>query len=271
MYKIGDFSRLCQVSVKTLHHYDDVGLVRPARVDRENGYRFYAAAQVAQVRRIRNLRELGFSLERIAEVLDGHATSQSLLGVLHAKRQELERLAGDTHDRLAQLDAWLRQMTQEATMPRLDVVVRKVDSQLVASKRERITRSDRLGEMFADVAAHVARHGGRIVGPGTFISYDTEYQEGGSDMETFCPIATPIPEAQDIRVYELSGVPAMASLIYQGFHDAACEDARQALATWIEEHGYRMNGPDRLVFLECGDDPDKPAVIEFQYPVEKVA
>ena len=78
MYKIGDFSRLCQVSVKTLHHYDDVGLVRPARVDRESGYRFYEAAQVAQVRRIRNLRALGFSLEEIAEVLDGHVASRSL-------------------------------------------------------------------------------------------------------------------------------------------------------------------------------------------------
>jgi hypothetical protein len=61
----------------------------------------------------------------------------------------------------------------------------------------------------------------------------------------------------------------MASLIYQGQHDAACEEARQALALWIEEHGYRMNGPDRLVFLECGDDPEQGAVIEFQYPVEK--
>jgi effector-binding domain-containing protein len=209
-------------------------------------------------------------LEQVAEVLDDHATSRSLLGLLNAKRQELEQLARETHDRLAQLDTWLKQITQEATMPRLDVVVKKVESQLVASKRERITSSDRLGEMFADVEAHITRHGGRIVGPGTFINYDTEYQHGGSDMETFFPIATPIPEAGDIRVYELPGVPAMASLIYQGKHDAACEEARQSLATWIEEHGYRMNGPDRLVFLEC-DDPEQSAVIEFQYPVEKVA
>jgi DNA-binding transcriptional MerR regulator len=257
--------------VKTLHHYDDVGLLRPARVDRETGYRFYEAAQVAQVRRIRNLRALGFSLEEIAEVLDDHATSQSLLDLLHAKREELEQLVGETHDRLAQLDTWLNQITQEATMPRLDVVVKKVDSQLVASKRERITRTDRLGEMFADVEAHVARHGGRIVGPGTFISYDTEYHDGGWDHETFFAIATPIPQAEDIRVYELPGVPAMASLIYQGQHDAACEAARQSLATWIEENGYRMNGPDRLVFLECGGDPEQGAVIEFQYPVEKAA
>jgi DNA-binding transcriptional MerR regulator len=256
--------------VKTLHHYDDVGLLRPAWVDRENGYRFYRAAQVTQVRCIRNLRALGFSLDQIAEVLDDHATSQSLLGVLHAKRQELEQLARETDDRLTQLDTWLKQIEQEATMPTLAAVVKKVDSQLVASKRERITCSDRLGEMFADVEAHVTRHGGRIVGPGTFISYDTEYQDGGSDMETFFAIATPVPEVEDIRVYELPGVPAMASLIYQGLHDAACEEARQSLATWIEEHGYRMNGPDRLVFLEC-DDPEQPAVIEFKYPVEKVA
>jgi DNA-binding transcriptional MerR regulator len=270
MYKIGDFSRLCQVSVKTLHHYDEVGLLRPAWVDRESGYRFYEAVQVAQVRRIRNLRALEFSLEEIAEILNGHVTSQSLSALLHAKREELEQLARETQDRLVQLDAWLRQIIQEAAMPRLDAVVKKVDSQLVASKRERITDSARLGGMFGELEDYIKRTGGRIVGPGTFINYETEYQEEGSDMETFYAIATPIPEAEGIFVYELPGVEVMASLIYLGAHDAACEEARQALATWIEEHRYRMNGPDRLVFLECSD-PQQPWVVEFQYPVEKNA
>lgn len=270
MHRIGDFSRLCQVSVKTLHHYDEIGLLRPARVDRESGYRLYSAEQVTRVRCIRNLRALGFSLEEIAAVLDSGRGSQPLLRLLHAKQQELEQLARETHDRLARLRTWLRQLEQEATMPRLDVVVRKVDPQLAASKRERITDIGRTGEMFSEVEAHVARHGGRIVGPGTFIGYDTEYQEGGSDMETFYPIAAPVPEGNGVRVYEIPGVAEMACLIYQGFHDAACEEARQALATWIQKNDYRLSGPDRLVFLFC-EDPAQPAVIEFQYPVEKVA
>ncbi|MCX6377809.1 MAG: MerR family transcriptional regulator [Armatimonadetes bacterium] len=272
MYKIGDFSRLCQVSVKTLHHYDDVGLVRPTWVDRENGYRFYAAEQVTRVRRILNLKALGFSLEQIAVVLDGNPTSMQLHDLLQEKQRELRQLARDTHDRLAQLDIWLTRITEEETMPRLDVVVKTIGPQLVASMRERITSMDRLGEMFAELDAHIKCHGGKTAGPGTFIHHDSEYQDGGSDIETVFPICAAIPATDRIRVYELPGATAMACLIYQGEHNAACDEARQALATWIEEHGYRISGPDRLAFLDCGEAGGKGgSVVEFQYPVEQVA
>lgn len=270
MYKIGDFSRLCQVSVKTLHHYDDIGLVRPKCVDRENGYRFYSAEQVTRVRRILNLKALGFSLEQIAAILDGDPAPMQLHDLLQERQRELQQLARDTHDRLAQLDAWLTRNKQEETMPRLDVVVKTIEPQLVASMRERITSGDRLGGMFAELARHIERHGGKTAGPGTFIHHDSEYQDGGSDMETVFPICAAIPETDRIRVYELPGVPSMACLIYQGEHNAECDAARQSLATWIEENGYRISGPDRLAFLDCGDSGgDGVAVIEFQYPVER--
>lgn len=271
MYKIGDFSRLCQVSVKTLHHYDDVGLVRPMRVDRENGYRFYAAEQVTRVRRILNLKALGFSLEQIAVVLDGNPTPMQLHDLLLAKQRELEQLVHDSRNRLAQLDIWLKRITEEETMSRLDVVVKTIEPQLVVSMREQVAAMDRLGEMFAELAAHIERHGGKTAGPGTFIHHDSEYQDGCSDIETVFPICAAIPATDRIQVYELPGVTAMACLIYQGEHDAACDEARQALATWIEEHGYRINGSDRLAFLDCGDSGGEGgSVVEFQYPVERV-
>lgn len=270
MYKIGDFSRLCEVSVKTLHHYDDLGLVRPMRVDQENGYRFYAAEQLTRVRRILNLKAIGFSLEQIAGVLDGDSTSVQLHDLLEEKRCELRQLAGETNDRLAQLDVWLKRITEEETMPRFDVVVKTFEPQLVASMRERITSFARVGAMFSELATHIERSGGKTAGPGTFIHHDSEFQDGGSDMETFFPICAAIPETDQIRVYELPGAPAMACLIYQGEHDAACDAARQALATWIEKNGYRISGPDRLAFLDCGESGDGISVVEFQYPVERV-
>ena len=272
MYKIGDFSRLSQVSVKTLHHYDDVGLLRPAHVDRENGYRFYGAEQVARVRRILNLKALGFSLEQIAGMLDGGMTAAQWQGLLREKQRELQQLARDTSDRLAQLDAWLAKMTEEETMPRLDVVVKTIEPQLVASMRERITFIEREGEMFGEIEEHIKRRGGKIVGPGTLIFHDSEFREGCLDVETVFPIATAIPTAGEMRVYELPGVETMACLIYQGGHNAAGAEAREALARWIEEHGYRINGPDRLAFLHC-DEPgeEEKTVVEFQYPIAKIA
>ena len=67
MLKIGEFSRLAQVSTKTLRHYDQCGLFRPAWIDRFTGYRYYTLSQLPQLNRILTLKDLGFSLEQIGQ------------------------------------------------------------------------------------------------------------------------------------------------------------------------------------------------------------
>lgn len=270
MYKIGDFSWLCQVSVKTLHHYDDIGLLRPALVDQENGYRFYSAEQLARVRLILNLKAFGFSLEQISEVLDGDPSATNLCDLLQEKLRELRALAHETQDRLAQLDIWLKRITEEEKMPRLDVVVKPFEPQLVASMREQVTSSEREGEMFAELHAYIEHNGGKTSGPGTLVFHDSEYTEGCMDVETVFPICSEIPSTDQIHIYELPGVKEMACLIYQGGHNAEFDEATQSLATWIEKNSYRIKGPNRLAFLNCGESGGA-WVLEIQYPVERTS
>ena len=59
MLKIGDFSRICQVTIKTLRHYDRLDLLKPAEVDRFTGHRYYTLAQVSRLNRILALKEYG--------------------------------------------------------------------------------------------------------------------------------------------------------------------------------------------------------------------
>jgi len=70
MLKIGDLSKLSQVSVKTLRYYDEVGLLNPSQVDRFTGYRYYSIEQIPRLNRILAFKDLGFSLEQIARLLD---------------------------------------------------------------------------------------------------------------------------------------------------------------------------------------------------------
>ena len=74
MLKIGDFSSLSQVSIKTLRYYDERGLLSPVHVDPETGYRYYSASQLSQLHRILALKDFGFSLEQIATMprREGH-------------------------------------------------------------------------------------------------------------------------------------------------------------------------------------------------------
>ena len=78
MFKIGDFSRLTQVTVKALRHYDRLGLLAPEAIDPETGYRYYSGAQVPRLSRILALKDLGFSLEQVGTLLDADLSPAQL-------------------------------------------------------------------------------------------------------------------------------------------------------------------------------------------------
>src|SRR2546427_5071593 len=91
MIRIGDFSKLSQVSIKTLRYYDEVGLLKPINVDRFTSYRYYAVSQLPRLNRILALKDLGLSLEQIAQVLDEGVSPEQLRGMLRLKRAELQQ------------------------------------------------------------------------------------------------------------------------------------------------------------------------------------
>ena len=67
--QIKEFSRLAGVSVRTLHYYDEIGLLEPCRVDRQTGYRFYDESSLERMQEILFFRELDFPLKSILEIL----------------------------------------------------------------------------------------------------------------------------------------------------------------------------------------------------------
>ena len=76
--KIGEFSRLMQVTVKTLRHYETKGLLMPYEVDEWTGYRYYSLAQMQRMQSIKQMQRLGFSLEEIRDLLDDRTQAPSI-------------------------------------------------------------------------------------------------------------------------------------------------------------------------------------------------
>ncbi len=74
LFKIGDFSQIGQVSVRMLRHYDELGLLKPAYVDRLTDYRYYSIEQLPKLNRLLALKDLGFSLVQIAALLNNDLT-----------------------------------------------------------------------------------------------------------------------------------------------------------------------------------------------------
>ena len=109
MLKIGDFSKLSKVSVKTLHHYDEVGLLKPDQVNPFTGYRYYSADQLPRLNRILDLKELGLSLEQIARILEEDISEDEFQGILRLKQVELEGKMQEVQGQLTRVEERLRQ------------------------------------------------------------------------------------------------------------------------------------------------------------------
>jgi len=125
--KIGEFSRLSQVTVKTLHHYDDLGLLSPAQIDPSTGYRYYQLDQLPRIHRIIALKELGLSLEQIGLLLDEDLSSDRIRGMLRLKKAEIEQQVRETQQKLAMIEFRLHMIDAETNFPVLDVVIKRLE------------------------------------------------------------------------------------------------------------------------------------------------
>ena len=102
MFRIGEFSRLTQVSIRMLRYYDETGLLHPAQVDPFTGYRSYSVEQMQRLHRIVLLRDLGFSIVEMRELLDGW-NDETLTRRLEEKRREAERAMEVERARVVQI------------------------------------------------------------------------------------------------------------------------------------------------------------------------
>lgn len=140
LLNIGDFSRMTFLSVKTLRHYHEVGLLPPAEIDPESGYRRYAVAQVPTAQVIRRLRELGMPIEGVRAVMeapDVRARNAEISAHLRRMEGELEQTRETVRS--------LRMLLDEAAPPAIAVEYRALGPMETVAIRDRVAYA----EMFA--------------------------------------------------------------------------------------------------------------------------
>ena len=269
MLRIGDFSRLAQVSVKTLRHYGRLGLLKPAWIDRYTGYRYYELDQLPRLNRILALKDLGFSLEQIAQVLNEGLPPAQLRGMLRLRQMELREHVQDELEQLERVEARLRQIEQEDTMPNYDVVVKKVGPQLVAGVRDMIPDYPQQGHLWQELGAYLTEHKITPTDPCLTVYYS---DEPSIDAEVCERLGSPAQPGERVQIHELPAVEMMASVVHHGPFTTIGE-AYTAIIKWIEANGYRCVGPVREVYLQPAanaSQSDPNTVTEIQFPVEKV-
>ena len=247
MFKIGEFARMSGVSAKRLRHYDEVGLFRPAWVDPGSGYRFYSPTQLPELYRIVTLRELGIPLADVAGLVRDGA---DLAAALTRRRADLvdEREALDR--RLRALDI---RVDLDAASAHMDVVVRRLERELVAGCRVVLGPGDDLEPVFNELEAHVRDTGCRAARPPATLIHREDHS-GRRDVEAVVPLDQPIPSTGRVACRWLPAGRA-AAVIHRGAYEGLPRH-RTGLDEWVARAGLQPNGPLRIVYLQFGADAD---------------
>jgi DNA-binding transcriptional MerR regulator len=270
MFTIGDFARHGRVSVRMLRHYDATGLLRPAHVDPATGYRYYSAAQLTRLNRVIALKELGFTLQQVQDIVDERVSTEELRGMLRLRRAELEATMAAAAARLVRVEARLQSIESEGSMPTNDVVIKQVPTVRVAELTATAASYEPedigpvIGPLYQELFRRLDAAGITPAGPG--VAYYEDAPEGGGTIRVHAAVQVSAPvQDGDVRVLDLPAIEQAATIVHRGSMDTVLPTA-QALARWIDGHGYRSAGYPREISLECPENREE-WVTELQAPV----
>ena len=214
MYSIGDIARLGGVSARMLRHYDEIGLFHPAAVD-ANGYRRYHPAQLARLHRIVALRDLGFGLDAIAELVGGDISPDQLWGMLRLRQAELEAERAVLEGRLQRLSRHLVRLDQTVQggtpMAELAVTTKTLDGLHVAelsSISPTFDPSDigpALSPLYPQLLERVAAAGVKLSGV-PLAYYEDDPDGGGIIVHAAAPIPSDVTAIDGVAVVDLEPV-----------------------------------------------------------------
>jgi len=278
MFRIGEFAQIAQVSTRQLRFYDQLGLLQPAHIDAQTGYRAYSIRQLPRLNCILALKDLGLTLEQIGPLLKDELSPAELRAMLTMKRAQVEQTLRAEEARLRHIESRIAQIDRQGSIGDYDVVTRQVAAVPYLAVR---VACDGMEEVVR-VVRIVAEEGSRQIRPALrdklIVVAHNDTNDERLDVEIGFSLTRPsnasVRVAGDLvlRARELPAVETMATLVRPGTN-AESHTSFGAVGRWIEANGYAIAGPCREVFLEPIISPPgfDGALVEIQFPVRRAA
>lgn len=263
MLAIGEFSKMCMVTTKTLRHYDGIGLLKPARYHAETGYRYYDASQLKDMQVIRTLKIYGFSLDEIKELLHADKTvlrkaMENKCAFLAAEIEGQKSLLSLMKNHILNLEKGIEIMNIE----KMDIkLVETIDTNIV-SVRENIAILD-FDKLFAKLTDRMSQTGAVCAGGLIAIYHSPEFDPEDTDLE----LGFPVTAASD-HTRTLKGCTCAAAM-HKGEYGKLPETYTR-LGAWIDSNGYSIAAPPYEIYLnDPGEVAPDQLLTEIYFPIKK--
>ncbi|GAA4295395.1 MerR family transcriptional regulator [Anaerocolumna aminovalerica] len=271
MLKIGDFSKLSRISIRMLRHYNEIGLLVPKSTDSFTGYRFYSEDQLPVVGRINALKDMGFSLTTIVEILKSYDDPQALAGFLAVKQSEVQAEAKEAERRLLLLDTAIKRLRKDGTVMSYNVTLKELPERYVASVRKVIPSYQQEGMLWGILMQETAPLEMQDGDPcyTLAIFHDGEFKESNVDVEVQKSVRGSYKNTENV-VFKTEPPVLIASATYKGSYEKV-DAVNEAVANWVNDNGYDFNGLSFNIYHVSPHETQNPDeyVTEVCYPVKK--
>lgn len=266
MLQIGEFSKICQVSVKTLHHYDKIGLLTPAEVDCFTGYRYYQPEQIDRMNYIKRLKRYGFSLDEIQSILaisDNHEMRNVLRQQKDKLKQEQQEMAIILNELQTHISVFER--TGDIMTYQKSYVIEIKDSPAMNVLTKRAMMGvDEFGKYYGTLFERVPKEQVTPTGLNGSRYYDQEFNHESSDVEVFIGIKE--KDKADVVMEPCQ----CAMTVHHGGYSTLSE-AYGATVSWIMENGWEIADAPFELYIKTQFDSLSPEdwETEIYFPIRK--
>lgn len=264
LYKIGMFAAMNHMTVKTLRFYEEQGLLMPALIHPETGYRYYTLSQMAVLHQISALKQAGFTLEEIAHINAGADEEAVLL----KKKAELLAKIADLTRQIAVVDGYLSKKKTGLSAP---VLIKTIPQTTVAFMQIRLESYDCLFDRMPEMGTLMEKAGCECALPEYCF---TAYPEAGyKDADILVDICESVVAAKkengNLRFKTLPEIQA-ACVFHKGSYRTFAESYETVLR-YIEENGYEIAGEIRESYIDgvWNKDDESQWLSEIQVPVRR--
>ncbi|MGE7881568.1 MerR family transcriptional regulator [Bacillus sp. NPDC094077] len=270
MFKIGDFSKLSSISIRMLRHYDKVELLQPVKVDELSGYRYYSAAQLKKVNRIQTLKDMGFNIATIKEIIEcDNIDSIKEQFLIHSA--QIKEDMNNLQKQLRLLEASMKTMREDVGEMNYHVSIKELPERNVASVRKVIPSYNCEGDLWSILMQEINIKNINIANPSYSIAifHDHEYKENDVEVEVQLNILGEYENTRDVDFKKVKPMK-VASITVNGSYEQMTA-VNEAVAKWIETEGYELVGPMFNIYHvspAMESDPNK-WVTEVCYPINK--
>lgn len=269
MFRIGEFSKLTQVSIRMLRYYDEMELLKPAEVDKWTGHRLYSVEQIPHLNKILYLRDSGLNVSEIAIALT--MDDCSLLLQLEKKRAEIECAIQAEQEKLRKIALAKEEIQGGKGEIHYNICIKSIPSYQVLSLRKIVPTYYSEGDLWNELSAFASKQKIEIANNTFSIYHDTAYRERNVDIELCVPVKKMGKSVAPFHFRMTEPVSDMAcTMVYGEFSNI--KGAYLAFAEWLQENSkYQMANPMRQIVHRGPWNENDPAkyLIEIQVPLER--